>query len=128
MALTLIEDKLAALRVARKAKDAAEAEAKRLSDEITETMNQRGDDFLFLADDGHKIKAFVAIPENTVVDVELLADFMGDDVEQVLKPRAVDLDKFKRLVADERIPKSVLVKVARLVDGKPQIRFTDLGE
>lgn len=82
-----------------------------------------GDPVYFIDDTGVKRYAARINPELKEVDLELLDLLVPYDVLDEVAPRKVDMAAFQLAAAAGRIPKEVLVRVARIVPGSPRITF-----
>lgn len=105
-------DLLVSLRAIR----ARMARDKERADDITRRLRPLLEDPVdFIDSDGEKITGYGAAPEQMYVDVERLAELVDDEtLQSVLKPPAVDNERFRAAVQAKRIPEHVFVKVARL--------------
>lgn len=97
-----------------------------LRDELAAQLKAEGPRY-YIDNDGVKRYAFTVTPEPVDVDLdgliqaELDQEISYETLDQVA-PRKVDKEAFRRAVATERIPKALLLKIAKIVPGTAYVK------
>lgn len=104
-------------------------EYERLRQRATEMLGDDGPRY-FLDLDGSKMVATKSQAEPVDIDPEIL-DHLPADVVDYVAPRKIDKEKFKRAMAQRRVPAKLFVRFASVKQNAPFVRFiraSDFGD
>lgn len=107
----------------KKQQDELEMEYALLRDEIVPLLEQA--QFFIDPETGEKKVAYRVAPERTVVDADLLASYVPEDVLNEVTVRKIKTDAFWQANKAGRIPDEVAARVVKLVPQTPHVRFGD---
>lgn len=118
-----LEDKVVRLVHLKQEQERLKQEYEDLRDELVPDLNEA--QFFIDPVTGEKKVAYRVAPENTVVDAELLASYVPQDVLDEVTVRKVVTDKFWQANKAGRIPDEVAARVVTLRPATPHVRFGD---
>lgn len=116
------EEKVARMAAIKAEEARLKSEYEELRDEVTPDLDEAQ---FFIDENGVKRVAYRVSPENTVVNAELLASYVSEEVINEVTERKVKTPAFWQAVKAGRIDESVAARVAKLVPATPHVRFGD---
>jgi microcystin degradation protein MlrC len=121
-------NRLDELAAARRKNPAIEREYETLRAEMSAWLKEAGP-VIYLDAHGNKRIAYRVAPTGVEVNVEELVKAVEAGEAKVdldvVAPRRVNAEELKKAVATKRIPPKVFLKMAKLQDKTPHVRFTD---
>lgn len=117
------EDKVTRMAQIKAEQDRLQQEYEDLREEIVPELDEA--QFFIDPITGEKRVAYRVAPENTVINVDLLASYVPEDVLEEVTVRKAVVGKFWQANKAGRIPDEVAARVAKLVPVTPHVRFGD---